>query len=141
MQIAGCRTAYCKLQLLHGPDWQLLGGAQDGITQITSRAPGCLAAKTLTFNFPLDVAYRSANVFGWPQLVVCVYGADFWGRDVIKGYGAARLPTCIGRCSCWFGPRSYAYASVCTQQTRADMVTSCACLLFGVQCWHATMLL
>lgn len=100
MQIAGCRTAYCKLQLLHGADWQLLGGAQDGITQITSRAPGCLAAKTLNFNFPLDVAYRSATVFGWPQLVVCVYGADFWGRDVIKGYGAARLPTCIGRCCC-----------------------------------------
>ena len=100
MQISGCRTAYCKLQLLHGPDWQLLGGAQDGITQITSRAPGCLASKTLHFNFPLDVAYRSANVFGWPQLVVCVYGADFWGRDVIKGYGAARLPTCIGRCCC-----------------------------------------
>ena len=104
LQIPSCRTAYCKLQLLHGPDWQLLGGAQDGITQITSRAPGCLAGKALHFNFPLDVAYRSANVFGWPQLVVCVYGADFWGRDFIKGYGAARLPTCIGRCCCCMAP-------------------------------------
>lgn len=41
MQISGCSSAYCKLQLLHGPNWQLLGGTQDGITQITSRAPGC----------------------------------------------------------------------------------------------------
>lgn len=57
----------------------------------------CFSGGTLNFNFPLDVAYRSCNVFGWPQLVVCVYGADFRGRDVIKGYGAVRLPTCIGR--------------------------------------------
>lgn len=102
-QIRGCRNAYCKFQLLHGPDWQRLGGGQDGITQITSAAstiPGlmpCAGAPAMVWNFPLDVAYRATNVFGWPQVVVAVCGADFWGRDVIKGYGAIRLPTCIGR--------------------------------------------
>ncbi len=73
---------------------------QDGITQITRAAAGplCCGGGALVWNFPLDVAYRTSNVFGWPQIVVCVYGADFWGRDVVKGYGSVRLPACIGRC-------------------------------------------
>jgi B9 domain-containing protein 1 len=49
------------------------------------------------WNFPLDVTYKSTNVFGWPQLVLAVYGVDGMGRDVIKGYGSAHLPTCPGR--------------------------------------------
>ncbi len=98
-QVPGCRKAYAKFQLLHGPDWQRLGGAQDGITQICGAAPGppCCTRRALAWNFPLDVAYRSSNPFGWPQLVLCVYGADFWGRDVIKGYGSVHVPSCIGR--------------------------------------------
>lgn len=51
----------------------------------------------LVWNFPIDVTYKSTNVFGWPQLVVHVFGLDPLGRDVIKGYGAAHLPTCPGR--------------------------------------------
>ena len=96
-QIPGCSNAYCKFQLLHGPDWQRLGGMQDGITQIAGRALGSCGGSALVWNFPLDVAYRASNVWGWPQLVVCVYGADWRGRDVIKGYGSLYLPTCIGR--------------------------------------------
>uniref|UniRef100_A0A914DJK4 B9 domain-containing protein 1 n=1 Tax=Acrobeloides nanus TaxID=290746 RepID=A0A914DJK4_9BILA len=32
-----------------------------------------------------------------PQIVVCCYGHDSFGNDVIRGYGAAYLPTVSGR--------------------------------------------
>ncbi len=51
----------------------------------------------LVWNFPIDVTYKSTNAYGWPQLVVSVYGLDYLGRDVIKGYGCMHLPTCAGR--------------------------------------------
>lgn len=52
----------------------------------------------LVWNFPLDITYKATNAFGWPQLVVSVYGLDTFGRDVIKGYGCIHLPICGGRC-------------------------------------------
>ncbi len=60
----------------------------------------CLHAgpdQMLVWNFPIDVTYKSTNAYGWPQLVVSVYGLDYLGRDVIKGYGCMHLPTCAGR--------------------------------------------
>jgi B9 domain-containing protein 1 len=54
-------------------------------------------SRVLVWNFPLDITYRSTNAFGWPQLVVSVYGVDALGRDVIQGYGSMHLPTCAGR--------------------------------------------
>eukprot|EP00955_Chlamydomonas_euryale_P082093 363670-Chlamydomonas_euryale.AAC.5 len=51
----------------------------------------------MVWNFPLDVTYKSTNAFGWPQLIVAVYGLDAFGRDVIKGYGCMHLPTSPGR--------------------------------------------
>ena len=41
--------------------------------------------------------HRSTNVFGWPQLVLSVYGLTFFGRDVARGYGSIHLPTTPGR--------------------------------------------
>jgi hypothetical protein len=51
----------------------------------------------LVWNYPLDLTYKSTNAFGWPQIVVSVYGLDSFGRDVIKGYGCIHIPTCAGR--------------------------------------------
>jgi B9 domain-containing protein 1 len=51
----------------------------------------------LVWNFPVDVTYKATNAFGWPQVVVSVYGVDALGRDVIQGYGCMHLPTCAGR--------------------------------------------
>lgn len=45
----------------------------------------------------MDVTYKATNAFGWPQVVVSVYGVDALGRDVIQGYGCIHLPTCAGR--------------------------------------------
>lgn len=94
-EVVGCSNAYCKYQLVHGEDWQLLDGMEEGITQLARIGAG--PEKTLVWNFPLDVTYKTTNAFGWPQIVVSVYGLDAFGRDVIKGYGCTHIPTTAGR--------------------------------------------
>lgn len=51
----------------------------------------------LVWNYPIDVTYKTTNAYGWPQVVVSVYGLDAFGRDVIKGYGCVHLPAFAGR--------------------------------------------
>eukprot|EP00793_Prasinoderma_coloniale_P006556 PRCOL_00001386-RA len=93
--IPEANNAYCKYLLVHGEDWSVVDGMEDGITQITRK--GGAADGALVWNFPLDVTYKSTNAFGWPQLVVSVFEVDSLGRDVIKGYGCVHLPAAAGR--------------------------------------------
>jgi B9 domain-containing protein 1 len=53
--------------------------------------------RALVWNLPLDITFKSTNAFGWPQIVISVFGLDAFGRDVIKGYGCIHLPTAAGR--------------------------------------------
>ena len=46
---------------------------------------------------PVAWSLRSTNIFGWPQLALSIYGPDFMGRDVIRGYGTIHLPRKPGR--------------------------------------------
>jgi B9 domain-containing protein 1 len=101
---------YCKVSLSHGADWVIINGIEEGITQI---ATSCRASnghsdimQECVWNYPLELVYKSTNVYGdpaanyfvgWPQLIISVYGMDFMGRDVIKGYGCMRLPLTTGR--------------------------------------------
>ncbi|KAJ9521813.1 hypothetical protein QJQ45_024675 [Haematococcus lacustris] len=93
--IPGCSNAYLKFQLVAGEDWQLLDGLEEGITQASRASQG--PDQALVWNYPLDLTYKTTNAYGWPQLVVSVYGLDGLGRDVIKGYGCIHLPTAAGR--------------------------------------------
>jgi B9 domain-containing protein 1 len=52
--------------------------------------------KSLVWNFPFDVTYRSTNPSGWPQIVVVVKGPDFFGRSTVRGYGSVHVPTSPG---------------------------------------------
>ena len=36
--------------------------------------------------------YNSFSPAGWPQLVVSVFGQDFFGRDVLAGTGSIHVP-------------------------------------------------
>ncbi|KAJ9521731.1 hypothetical protein QJQ45_015354, partial [Haematococcus lacustris] len=92
--IPGCSNAYLKFQLVAGEDWQLLDGLEEGITQASRASQG--PDQALVWNYPLDLTYKTTNAYGWPQLVVSVYGLDGLGRDVIKGYGCIHLPTAAG---------------------------------------------
>ncbi|OXB68781.1 hypothetical protein ASZ78_002196 [Callipepla squamata] len=70
-------------------------GLEEGISQITSRSD--VAPAAFVWNFPIDITFKSTNPSGWPQIVVSVYGADFFGNDVVRGYGAVHVPFTPGR--------------------------------------------
>lgn len=72
--------------------------------------PGCSAHPTtkvsglhhgdpreVVWNFPLGVTYKSTNAYGWPRLIVSVYGTDMCNRRIIKGYGSVHVPCSTGR--------------------------------------------
>merc|ERR1719181_1522882 len=63
---------YCAWSLHHGSDWQGVAGTEEGITQVAS-VPAGRPAKVV-WNFPVDLTFKSTNVYGWPQLVLHVHG-------------------------------------------------------------------
>lgn len=40
--------------------------------------------------------FQSTNPFGWPRLVLALYGPDVFGNDVVHGYGCVALPIRAG---------------------------------------------
>nr|XP_033770669.1 B9 domain-containing protein 1 isoform X1 [Geotrypetes seraphini] len=86
---------YCKYCFVYGQDWAPTAGLEEGISQITSKNPGI--QQTMVWNFPLDISFKSTNPYGWPQIVVSVYGPDVFGNDVVRGYGAVHVPFTPGR--------------------------------------------
>ncbi|KAI8612220.1 B9 domain-containing protein 1 [Chytriomyces sp. MP71] len=98
---------YCKYSFKYGPDWVVVNGLEDGLTQMARSSSGGTFSQSMyssgtfarpcVWNFPIDLCLKSTNAFGWPQLVVCVYGLDDIGRDVVRGYGAVRIPMVAGR--------------------------------------------
>ena len=91
----GNDSLYCRYAFAHGEDWTIMRGVEEGITQMSSaEQTGQLAV----WNFPVDVSFRATCIHGWPQLVLSVYGTDYFGRsDMILGYGAIHLPIAPGR--------------------------------------------
>ncbi len=52
--------------------------------------------KEITWNLPFEISYETTYVAGWPQMIIALYGTDFFGRSFIKGYGNVHLPTQTG---------------------------------------------
>ena len=80
---------------------KFIKGLEEGISQIaraptTSTFTPTQSVKPCVWNFPVEATFKSTNVYGWPQLVLSVYGLDELGRDVIRGYGSIRLPRSSG---------------------------------------------
>jgi B9 domain-containing protein 1 len=44
----------------------------------------------------LQVTLESSTPYGWPQIVVAVYGLNLFGNDMLVGYGATHIPTTAG---------------------------------------------
>lgn len=94
----GSENLYCRYQIQHGPDWEVLHGLEQGITQMASSRPTASDGAVITWNFPIDVTLKSTNVFGWPQIVLTVYGDAALGQaDQIQGYGSVHLPVVPGK--------------------------------------------
>ena len=95
----GLDNLYCRYTFSHGDDWQVARGVEEGITQMSTASGSTSDAGQLAvWNFPVDVTFRATGAYGWPQIVLSVYGTDAFGRaDMIVGYGAAHLPMAPGR--------------------------------------------
>lgn len=105
---------YAKYSFAYGTDWAVITGVEEGVTQVgkrspflqdlesTSTIPGQVGKldddvrSSISWNHPLDISFASSNPFGWPQIVLAVYGIDSWGNDVIRGYGATHVPPING---------------------------------------------
>eukprot|EP00929_Paragymnodinium_shiwhaense_P055131 TRINITY_DN27652_c0_g1_i3.p1 TRINITY_DN27652_c0_g1~~TRINITY_DN27652_c0_g1_i3.p1 ORF type:complete len:238 (-),score=22.53 TRINITY_DN27652_c0_g1_i3:129-842(-) len=103
----------CVFSIQHGADWTVVSGAPHDITQLscTSLPPASGAAvwsagvlrggsadqREVVWNFPLGLVLKSTSPFGWPRIVVTVYGTDMCNRRIVKGYGSIHLPCQPGR--------------------------------------------
>mmetsp|Transcript_9595 Transcript_9595/g.8579 ORF Transcript_9595/g.8579 Transcript_9595/m.8579 type:complete len:189 (-) Transcript_9595:12-578(-) len=85
---------YCRYNFHIGPDWTIIGGIDSGISQTSVKR--FYHNSDIIWNFPIDISFKSTNIFGWPRLVISVYGLDYFGRDVIRGYGSALIPLVNG---------------------------------------------
>lgn len=53
-------TLFCRFEISAGPDWQLVSGATNGVTQnSTADRRG-----QVVFNMPIEVMYKSTNPYG-----------------------------------------------------------------------------
>lgn len=74
-----------------GEDWKLVNGQRSGLSQVAS----CYSSTTkkLNWSMPFEVTYETTVISGWPQLVLELHGRDFFGRNVVRGYGCVHLPS------------------------------------------------
>jgi hypothetical protein len=70
-----------------GNDWELVGGQPSGISH-----KSISSEEKIIWNFPFGVTFQTKNIMGWPQIVVIIYGTDYYGRSIPKGYGNIHLP-------------------------------------------------
>ncbi|XP_064080437.1 B9 domain-containing protein 1-like [Macrobrachium nipponense] len=77
-----------------GTDWEVVGGLEECVSQMSRRSDD--ERQIFVWNFPLDITFKSTNPYGWPQLVLSVYGNDIFGNDTIIGYAACHLPITPG---------------------------------------------
>lgn len=87
---------YCRYTFSFGNDWTITSGLDTGLSQ-TSCKNMASSEEQIVWNFPIDISFSTTNVYGWPRIAISVYGIDFLGRDVIRGYGSALIPLSSGQ--------------------------------------------
>lgn len=86
---------YCRYAFHMGPDWSIVSGPDSGISQTARKSP-FFTNQGIVWNFPIDLTFKATNVYGWPRLSLNIYGIDFFGRDVVRGYGSILIPLIPG---------------------------------------------
>ena len=66
-----------------------------GLSQ-TARKNTMNMSDDIIWNFPIDITFKSTNIHGWPRIAITVYGSDFLGRDVVRGYCSCLVPLSSG---------------------------------------------
>lgn len=87
---------YCRYSFHYGNDWNIVAGLDTGLSQTSCKSRSSYDNQ-IVWNFPIDVTFNATNIFGWPRLAISVYGIDFLGRDVVRGYGSALIPVSSGQ--------------------------------------------
>lgn len=72
-------------------EWKLIHGQNTGISQFSSPSE-----HLFVWNFPFEFMYEIRSPSGWPQIVIVLYGKDYFGRTVARGYGNVHLPSAAG---------------------------------------------
>ena len=96
-EIKSCETnraydLYCKYSFAYGGDWIIETGCEEGVTQTGKKDSDGVSV----WNFPIEASFQASKPFGWPQIIVAVYGTNLFGQEVIVGYGAVHVPTRTG---------------------------------------------
>ncbi|CAG0884875.1 unnamed protein product [Cyprideis torosa] len=81
---------FLKYSYVFGPDWSVVSGLEEGITQNCQKSSDQFSK--FVWNFPLDVTFKSTNPYGWPRIVISAFGPHFSGMEVACGYGGALIP-------------------------------------------------
>ncbi|XP_068989864.1 B9 domain-containing protein 1 isoform X3 [Neodiprion pinetum] len=55
-------NVYCKYGYHFGPDWSIVRGIEEGLTQMSKKSTD--ARQVAVWNFPLDIAFKSINPQG-----------------------------------------------------------------------------
>lgn len=63
----------CRYTFVSGPDWRVMQGVDHGYSQIAQRGASSGLNKSVVWNFPIDVTWKSTNPHGWPRLIISVY--------------------------------------------------------------------
>ncbi|KAK4308880.1 hypothetical protein Pmani_019452 [Petrolisthes manimaculis] len=86
------RFNYC---FTAGHDWEVVTGLEECMSQTACRSDD--ERQVFVWNFPFDITFKSTNPYGWPQVILSVYGTDFFGNTVIMGYTACHVPITPGK--------------------------------------------
>jgi len=92
-QFSGLDSLSCKYLWSYGRDWTVKLGTEEAQSQQAEKQPG---DPTIVWNLPIDATFQTTEPFGWPQISLQLYGPDFMGRTVMRGYGAVHVPTQAG---------------------------------------------
>lgn len=68
---------YCKFSFVHGQDWIVTSGLEEGISQVAKKSLD--ERQVFVWNFPIEITYKSTNPFGcW--FVFLVQKVTFFNR-------------------------------------------------------------
>lgn len=85
--------------------WSLLEGSQEGQTQFATNSSDITSSSTFVWNHPIDLHFTTANMKGWPSIILQVWNLDSYGNASILGYGFTYFPATPGiqevEVNCW----------------------------------------
>ncbi|KAL5275509.1 B9D1 family protein [Megaselia abdita] len=78
---------FLKYEIIYGPEWKLLSGEEQGISQTTTKTNN----KGVVLNLPIDFIAKSTTPYGWPQILCKVYCKNWFYTNLI-GYSRVHVP-------------------------------------------------